>query len=145
MKKLSTILLFCILTVGMVSVASAEDWRLIGADNANGTVWYFDTQSFIETTDTTYSVLVKQQLTKAYGKKLSNEYSFKEPIAYLLDKYEFNYTNNQFRILSSTYYTEKHTVIYAINNSTNWHNNSLAVYADTLFTLTYDYYKKHYK
>ena len=143
MKKLLTIILFCILILGMASVASAADWRKIDAADRPG--YSLDTQSFQQTNGSAYTVWLKFEYTsEAHGREFSDEQGIKEPAAYILIHLEFNYDTNNYRPLLETYYDKDGNVLSYLA-VTRW----IPIRPDTLgeffFNTTYDYYKTHYK
>ena len=143
MKKILTVLLFCILTVGMASVASAEEWRYIGGED--GYTWFFDTQSFQKVNDTTYSVQLKLEYNEATGRKAAKEFKLKAPLAYVVDKSEFNFHDKKIRALAVTYYDKKGNVLNFHNTPTQWASVFPNDMGGTMLKATYTYYKQHYK
>ena len=143
MKKLLTIILFCILTIGMASVASAAEWRLIGG--SDGYTWFFDAQSLKKVNGTTYSVWMKLEYSEVSGREAANEFKLKTPVAYMLEKSEFNFQDKIVRAVDAIYYDKEGNVLNSNNAPTQWGSifpNSLG---ETMFNDTYDHYKKYYQ
>ena len=144
MKKLLTILLFCILTVGMTSVSSAKEWQFVTSNNEFGI--FFDTQSLQKTDTTIYSVWTKHEYTEAAGKRTAIEYKYNRPISHMLQKMEFNYSTKQFKILTYTFYDKSSaTIDYFTYPSPRWNTIIPDSMVEELFTASYNYYKKHYQ
>ena len=155
MKKLLTIILFCILTVGMASVASAAenvanimsaaDWQWL-RDTVNEESWFFDAQSLKKVSDTTYSVWVKMELSEAKAKEVTEFFKFKTPFACSLSQYEFNFHDKTYRFLAvPTYYDIEGNVLANDNRSDKWVPVFPKAVDETILYATYDYYKKHYQ
>ena len=144
MKKLLTVILFCILTLGMASVASAADWQWM-YDNGEGKS-FFDAQSFQKTGPNTYSVACKTQYFDDVGKELSSLFEFKAPISYFLFKMEVNYTTEKYKMLSATFYDKNDNLLnlqdHAGNEWLDVRNDDTII---KTFNTTYAYYKKKYK
>ena len=156
MKKLLIILLFCILTVGMTSIASAAenvanimsaaDWQWL-RDTGNEESWFFDAQSLKKVSDTTYSVWVKMEYSEAKAKEVTEFFNFKTPFACSLSQYEFNFRDKTYRFLAvPTYYDTEGNVLLADDNRPDkWDPVFPKAVNETIFNATYDYYKKHYQ
>ena len=146
MKRLLTILLFCILTVGMASVACAEEdkWQYASANNI--IVMFFDTKSFQKTGDNTYSTYIKHSYMETYGKSLADELKLKQPVSYSLYKNEYNYSTKQSRCLSVVHYANDDTQLGAQSyNNAKWQKHVPDSVDEAIFDATYEYYKKHYQ
>ena len=143
MKKLLIALLFCILTLGIVSVASAAEWKWVQGNMDY--IWHFDTQSLKKVNDTTYSVWIKQEYNAAIGKETAEQFNFKAPVAYDLTKCEYDFRDKTFRSVAVSYYNKKGRVLSSDKTHEQWR----AIFPDTvgeeIFNKTYEYYKKYYK
>ena len=144
MKKLLTILLFCVLTVGMASVTSAADWRFVIISDGNDN-YFFDTQSFRKTGDTTYIVWAKIEFSEVSGQKNAKIIKTQQPVAYELSKYEYNFQNEEWRILASAWYGKNGDTLYSYSTPMSWNAIFPNSIGEVIFLVTYDYYKKNYK
>ena len=143
MKKLLTIILFCILTLGMASVASAADWRRI--DSADMPGYSLDTQSFQKRNGSAYTVWLKfEYASESHGREFSDEQGIKEPASYILSHLECNYDNNSYRLLLEIYYDKAGNII-SYTASTRWIPISPNTVGEFFLNATYDRYKEHYK
>ena len=145
MKKLLAIILFCILTVGMASVASAEKWQFIASDGEKNS-WFFDAHSLKKGTKTTYTVCIKVEFSESEGLEKAGELKLNAPIAYVFNNIEFNFRNNTQRILAFTFYDKNDNPLFSYNSKpSGWFGLAPDSVNEYIFNDTYDYYKKHYK
>ena len=144
MKKLVMALLFCILTVGMASVASAAEnrWQYLASNNRS--VLFFDTQSFQKTGATTYSVLIQVEYSEAESLSMAEAININTPVAFELSKDEYNFHNKTSRFLASTYYDKNGNVLRTDLATTEWTTIPPNSIGEFIFNATYDYYKKNY-
>ena len=141
MKKLLCILLLIGL-VGMTSVASAANWQLVG-EIADGTVWFFDTQSLRKVNNTTYSVWERLELTEQEGREQAEEHRFKAPVSYVLAKEEYNFQNETSRITALTFYDKNGNVLGSENTPyAAWRAIAPGSVSETLFIVTFRYYQQ---
>ena len=144
MKKILTVLLFCVLTIGMASVASAAEWQPIRNDYDDWT-WVFDGQSFKRMDYKTYSVWLKLEYPETAGAEIAEALKLKAPVAYAFRKHEYNFQDEKSRVVALALYDKKGNTLYSFSDPTQWKQifpNSIDA---SLFNATYDYYKKHYK
>ena len=144
MKKLLTIILFCILTIGMAGIASAAEWLKIG-EIADGQTFSLDTQSFRKTSDTTYSFWTNVELSEEEGKKLSKTLKLKVTVLHYFRKNEHNFHNATYRTISTTYFGQKGVILLNDRIASHWAGITPKSTGDNLFKAAYDYYKKDYK
>ena len=145
MKKILTIILFCILTIGMASIASAAEWRYVAPDMDNNQ-FFFDIQSFEKVSDTIYTVWIKQEYSEANKKEMSegspDYYGY--PVTYSLYQYVFDFHNKKARVAAFENYDKDNNIVHANKLNTQWDNITPNNLGSDIFTATYDYYKKHY-
>ncbi len=144
MKKLFILILFCILIIGFANTTSAnERWQYFCSDDKFEL--FFDTKSMQKNETTTYVVWVKWKNTDVYSKEEAKELKFKNPISHSLVKYEYDYSNNNYRVLSIIYYDKTGKVLASTYTSSDWKSNPPNSVREVIFNETYKYYKENNK
>ena len=144
MKKLLVVTLFFTLLVGFTTVTSAASWRIIQRANHDLTDRYFDMLSFRKTSPQSYTVQIRTDYDKSRGQAESNKLGFKYPVGRVINKMEFNFSSQQYRILSANYFDEGGALLSSSNAAGTWNSNSASPY-DRIFNDTYKHYKNHYQ
>ena len=114
MKKLTMILLVCIITVGYSVSAYAADWQWITSTDTN--TFSFDKESIRKTTTGKYTVWTKNEYTEAESRRMSDEFMFDKPLAYVLSRIEFDYKNENMGFQAEAYYAKDGSVLYNYTN-----------------------------
>ena len=143
MKKLFCALLLIGLCVGTASVASAAEWELIGSND--GESWVFNTRSFKKTGNTTYFVWISTYHSEEKGKALAEKFQLRAPVASTFNKYEFNFRDKMFRLLSSESYDKDNNVLFSNELPSDWNSIPPGSAGALMLKTTYDYYEKHYQ
>ena len=112
------------------------NWQFYSEDEDQSS--YFETASFQKTSNNSYIVLIKQQLTDAFGADLGRNIGHKVPIAYRIFKMEVNFKENKSRIVAQSQHAKNGTVLYMNEQAMAWQIDNGTVDA------TYDYYKKNF-
>ena len=143
MKKLTMILLVCIITVGYSVSAYAADWQWITSTDTN--TFSFDKESIRKTTTGKYTVWTKNEYTEAESRRMSDEFMFDKPLAYVLSRIEFDYKNENMGFQAEAYYAKDGSVLY---NYTNKYYDLTPIIPDTIaeytFYKTFDAYQRKY-
>ena len=113
------------------------NWQFYSEDKDQSS--YFETASFQKTSNNSYTVLVKHQLTEAFGADLGKNIGHKVPIAYTIFKLEIDFKEYRARIVAQSQHDKDGNVLYMNEQNTPWQSRDESVDA------TYDYYKKNYK
>ena len=145
MKKLSTIMLFCILTIGFAATASAVQWQEIHYKDAD-ILWLFDSHSYETINSATYSVEIKAQYTDSFGKQVSEEIGLAKPVAYFTKTYLFNYKEKTYNSLNVTFYDKNNNVLRTTNypaDATMYPFESKL--DEVMFEQTFFHYNKYYR
>ena len=142
MKKLLCILLLIGLFVCSMSMTGKADWIHITTD-VEKTNWFFDTQTQKKTSNISYSVWVKRELTEEEGQKLAKKLNYKTTVSYVLTKEEVNFLNKTMRLMLIADYDKNDNVLSSEERPSRWNVIQPNSIGETIFNATHDYYKKH--
>lgn len=109
---------------------------------------FFNTKSF-KTLNTssnqTYSVWIKWEWSEEYAKELAKKLSLEKPIAFSLEKWEIDYTNEKMRTLATVHYDKDGKSLFSHEVQTKWYTIIPDSVGEVVSKTTYDYYIKYYK
>ena len=147
MKNILKFFLLCIIIAGLTGTAKAEVWQEIhhpDYETDKSVTWLYDSESFKQLDDATYSVNIKAQYSDEFGEMVGEERQLPVPPSYFISTYIFNYKDKTYTALNAIFYDKNDNKIFQRDYSDEMAPFHLDLTED-MFNATFFYFNKYYR